>query len=199
MHRPGWRRWTVVGACLGVAVLTGCSTPEPASSPSSSATSAPSSTTTSTTSASSTATGSATTAASDIPEAARANTPEGAQAFTLYFGTVLDQAFLTLTDGRLRDLSLQTCKTCSGAIEAITGYRQKNQRFQGQYAHFTSTTWAAQDAGMTKVLAVSETSGGKAIDANGVVVETFPPAKGNLSVQLVFNDRWHIAEVQGVG
>ncbi len=85
VHRPGWRRWTVVGSGLaiaGLSALAACSTPEPTPPSTTSATSEPSSTTTSTPSTSSTATGSATTAASDIPEAARANTPDGAVAFT---------------------------------------------------------------------------------------------------------------------
>jgi hypothetical protein len=83
-------------------------------------------------------------------------------------------------------------------MAAIADYRVKNQRFEGQYANFVSATFASNADGITKVLARSETSGGKAVDASGGVLETFPPTKGNLSVQLKFDAEWRVAEVQGV-
>jgi hypothetical protein len=134
----------------------------------------------------------------DVPQEARANTPQGAEAFTLYFGSALDKGFVELDDSELRALSLPSCKSCSGAMSAIADYRSKNQRFEGQYAHFVSATFAADVEGITKVLARSETSGGKALDATGRIVETFPPTKGNLSVHLKFDGQWRVAEMQGV-
>jgi hypothetical protein len=119
-------------------------------------------------------------------------------AFTEYFGDVLDTAFATLNPDMLRGLVLPECRSCSGAISSIEDYRERQERYDGKYAAFTSSVFASSDAGVTKVLAHSETAGAKVVDSRGSIVRTIPPQSGNLSVQLKFDQQWRVAEVQGV-
>jgi hypothetical protein len=132
-----------------------------------------------------------------IPEAAKANTPQGAEEFTKYFGQVLDEAFATLDSHTLKAVALPECKSCSGAISAIDGYRQRGERFVGQYAGFSAAVFASNTDGVTRVLAHSQTDGAKVIDGQGSLVRTIPAQSGNLSVQLRFDTQWRVAEAQG--
>jgi hypothetical protein len=133
-----------------------------------------------------------------IPEAVRANTPQGAEAFTKYFGQVVNQAFIHQSEASLQPLVRPDCKSCSAIIDSIVKYRQKGQRFTGQYLGVTAAVFSSNIDGITRVLAATDQSGGKVIDSKGVVVETAPPSKGNLSVQLKFDGQWRVVEMQGV-
>jgi hypothetical protein len=92
---------------------------------------------------------------------------------------------------------LTDCKSCSGAISAVEGYREREERFEGKYAGITSATYTSTLNGVTKVLARSQTEGAKVLDNHGAVIKTIPPQTGNLSVQLRFEGQWRVAEVQG--
>jgi hypothetical protein len=137
-------------------------------------------------------------AGSDVPQAARANTPQGAEAFTKYFGQVVNQAFISQDESSLQSLFLPECKSCSGITESIVRYRQKGQRFLGQYLIVTGAVFSSDINGVTKVLAATDQPGGKVVDSHGAVVETAPSSKGNLSVQLKFDGQWRVVEMQGV-
>jgi Family of unknown function (DUF6318) len=202
VHRPGPRRWAATRMGLGVAALAliaGCSTPDPTPPPSS--TTSPvgtSSSTTSAASSTSTATGSATTGASDLPEPARANTPEGAVAFTEFFFANVNQAYKTLDDKHLSALSEASCQGCSIIKETISGWKNKNYHFDGEFATPTSTTIAAFPEDSTaKVLLLSKTQGSKLLDASNSTVQTFPPDSTRSLISLKrSNDAWKVAEIK---
>jgi hypothetical protein len=182
-----------------LALIAGCSTRDPTSPPPSSTspvTTSPS--TTSTASASSTATGSATTGASDIPEAARANTPDGAVAFVSYFARQANEAYLNLTPEVISHMSEDSCKTCKGMMDAINGWKNKNQRYEGQFISPTYTAISSfPNDGTAKVLVTSKTSGGRIVDANGSTVSKFDAEAGNLSIALVrVPEGWSISSIQ---
>jgi len=192
------------GLSVAVVAVAGCTTSSdgpgtpPASAPtstSSTSTSAPASSSTATASPSGTATSSADTGP---PQLARENTPEGAQKFALYAGSIFDRAFSESNSSLLDSISVSTCKTCSGAKSAIDHYKDQNQHFLGRWANFTDPTYSNSINGVTRVIVMSEQTGAKIVDSNGSIVKTIPPTKGNLSVQLVFNDMWRISEIQGV-
>lgn len=136
--------------------------------------------------------------ANEIPEAARVNTPEGAEAFTKYFGEVLNKAFVDQREVSLEPLVLAECKSCSGISGSIVNYRQKGERFVGQYVHVTNAVFSSDLNGVTKILAATDQAGGRVVDSKGALVETAPPSKGNLAVQLRFDGQWRVLEMQGV-
>jgi hypothetical protein len=58
--------------------------------------------------------------------------------------------------------------------------------------------YSNESSGITKVLAATDQTGGKVVNNDGSTVETAPPSKGNLSVQLRFDGQWRVQEMQGV-
>jgi len=187
---------------LGAVSLLGACTSPPATDPPSSTTTTDAQVSpTNSTSLPSTTPGSQSTTSSGeagVPEAAKANTPQGAEAFTKYFGGIVNAAFVDQREVELQPLVLPECKSCSGISASIVSYRQKNQRFVGQYLNVTSAVFSSELSGITKVLASTDQLGGKVMDANGQVVETASPSKGNVSFQLKFDGGWRVLEMQGV-
>jgi hypothetical protein len=203
VHRPGSRRWAATRLGVGVAALAliaGCSTPDPTPPPSS--TTSPvgtSSSTTSTASASSTASGSATTGASDIPEAARVNTPDGAVAFTDYFFTQTNLAYSSLDRTKLDGLFVAACQTCQNMVTTLDKWKAQNYRYQGQYSNISYVIPSAFDGnGTAKVVAVNRAVGeSKLLDSNSGTVQIFPPQSGNLSVALQYSGgTWQTVEIR---
>ena len=133
-----------------------------------------------------------------IPQAAQANTPGGAEAFTKYFGQVVNQAFVDQNEFSLQSLVSPECRSCSGIVGSILSYRQKGQRFVGQYLAVTAAVFSSDSNGVTKVIASTDQSGGRIIDSKGSLVENAPPSRGNLSVQLKFDGHWRVLEMQGL-
>jgi hypothetical protein len=136
--------------------------------------------------------------AQGVPDAARANTPQGAEAFTRYFGDVVNRAFVDQNEVSLQSLVSPECKSCSGIFTSIVSYRQKGQRFVGQYLNVTGAVYSSELNGVSKVLATTDQAGGKVVSGTGSIVETAPPSKGNLAVQLEFDGGWRVLEMQGV-
>jgi hypothetical protein len=201
VHRPGSRRWTATRLGLGVAALAliaGCSTPDPTPPPPSSTSPVGTSSSTTTTASSSTPTVSATTGASDVPEPARANTPQGAVAFTEFFFANVNQAYKTLDDSHFSALSEASCQGCSIIKDTISGWKSKNYHFDGEFATPTSTTIAAFPEDSTaKVLLLSKTQGSKLLDASNSTVQTFPPDSTRSLISLKrSNDAWKVAEIK---
>jgi hypothetical protein len=203
VHRPGPRRWAATRMGLGVAALAliaGCSTPDPTPPPSS--TTSPvgsSSSTTSAASSTSTATGSATTAASDMPEAARANTPDGAVAFTDYFFRQTNLAYSSLDRTKVDGLFVAECQTCQNMVTTLDKWKAQNYRYQGQYSNISYITPSAFDGnGAAKVVAVNRAVGeSKLLDSNSGTVQTFPAQSGNLSVALQYSGgMWQTVEIK---
>src|SRR5436190_19328581 len=161
---------TAASAALVVLAAAACSTSQGQPKPAQAASpQAPSTATSTSLSSPSTA---MTAEAPAIPEAARANTAQGAEAFTKYFGEVVNQAFIHQSEASLQALVLPDCKSCSAIMESIVRYREKGQRFTGQYLGVTDAVFSSSLDGVTKVLAETDQSGGKVVDSKGVTVET---------------------------
>jgi hypothetical protein len=196
----GRSRWACVALALGLATTAVAACTTSSSPPVESTTSASTATSSSATSTSTTASTTTTTfVGSDIPEAARENTADGAVSFTGFFAQRANQAYSELNPDLITSLSQDSCGTCRAMVEAINGWRSKNQRYQGQFINpVASTISAFPNDGTAKVLVTSRTSGGRIVDANGSVSSTFASESGNVSISLArVNDGWSVTSIKG--
>ena len=190
-------RWMVTAVALGaIALLDACTTPAPP--PSQTASVAPSPPSTSLSTLGSPQPSNSASVVS-TPEAAYANTPDGAVAFTEFFAKRANQAYSELNPDLITPLSQDSCGTCKAMVEAINGWKAKNQRYEGQFINpVASTISAFPNDGTAKVLVTSRTSGGRILDANGSVSSTFASESGNVSVSLVrTSDKWSVTSIKG--
>ena len=189
--------WVGVAVAAGLATMMSACTTSSAPPVESSSTTAASSSSTTPSSTSSTSTGSATTA-SGIPDAAKANTADGALAFSALFGDRANQAYSELRPELIAELSQDSCATCQAMMDSIKSWKEKGQRYEGQFINpVASNISAYPNDGTAKVLVTTKTGSGKVIDANGSVSSTFPAESGNVVISLNrVGDGWSVTSIK---
>lgn len=115
-----------------------------------------------------------------------------------YFMTVANQAYQTLDAVPIRALVSADCVACKNMMDSISSWKAKKYRYVGEYVSPTVVTVSAfPNDGTSKVLVSSRTPEARLLDANGSVVQTFPPDSSNVSVFAKYSDNaWRVSEIK---
>jgi hypothetical protein len=109
-----------------------------------------------------------------------------------------NEAYQELDAIRIKPLVSADCLACKNMTDSISAWKARQYRYVGEYVSPTLVTVSAfPNDGSSKVLVSSRTPEAKLLDANGSVIQTFPPDRSNVSVFLKYSgSAWTVSEIK---